>query len=104
MSNDSVAGIALIVERWYDGSVLAFGDDVIEAYSRKSELYDYVGRRKGTPTKKKKTAIELTLGGKLMVGGGLYRSWIWGGIPINDTDWSWLAGCYKKKMSKNMEK
>jgi hypothetical protein len=89
LSNASVAGIALIDERWYDGSVLAFGDDVIEAYSRKvSCKITWIEERVRQQRPKKKKTMELTLGGKLMVGGGLYRSWIWGGIPINDTDWS----------------
>ena len=53
MSNASVAGIALIVERWYDGSVLAFGDDVIEAYSRKvSCMITWVEERVRQPKKK----------------------------------------------------
>jgi hypothetical protein len=57
----------LIVERLYEISVLAWGDDVIEAYIKASmsvnrEIKSYLH------------CTILTLAGKLMAGGGEYKS------------------------------
>lgn len=68
-----MAGIALMVERLYDASVFALGDDVIEAYYGQQYLclHATISIIKDVPSQMKPS---LTLGGKLIGGAGEYKS------------------------------